>query len=755
MGSSRTDKVEEIFHRLLALPPEAREAELQAVAAGDVELVGTVRRLLRASADPARLDAGIGSLTGEIEASFEQLPPQLGRYRIGRLLGEGGWGRVYEAEQTEPIPRRLAIKVLHPGLNSRRVLRRFRREMEILSRLDHPGIVAIHDAGMTPQGLPYFVMDYVPGVPIDRFCRETAPSLDTRLALLIQVCEAVQHAHSRGVMHRDLKPSNILVTQTEQEPRALVIDFGIAKATEADGTSLTHTAESRSVGTPEFMSPEQSGSDFRAETDSRTDVFTLGLVLYTLLTDTYPARTSPLDTVRPPAKSDYASGRQLRELGWIITRCAERMPERRYQTASELAADIQRFRRSEPLDAGPRSAVYAMRSWARRQPLVAALALTAAVAVLGGGSLAVSGRVAAESSQRAAAARAEEADEVAAYLGEVLSGLDLREASGAQREALVDLIDRGLEQVESDDLTAGAALRLRGTLAHAFTRLREHRKALAAWTDAVALAEQEFGPDSREALETRNEQWRAAVEVSDLSIVLGTASTHLPRIASVFGERAAQSIDARRLHALALERRSDFGEGQPRYESLIDDCTAWLGKNDPRTLRARAGLCSLISHQSTRAAEAGDAVRATELAEQAHAMQVALFERYRQSQPDNNFGRNLARLNLAEMESKRGQHARAGDEIRSVINIWLEERGLDDKYTIWAFRMLAEARLRQDRPGIAEAAWREALNMMLARRELGRSTDQLPEIVSRFSKFLNTQGNAAGAQSVQKLLESG
>lgn len=754
MGSSRIDKVEKVFHRLVALPPEAREAELQKLAADDAELVDTVRRLLRASVEPTRLDAGIGSLSDEIEASFEELPAQLGPYRIVRVLGEGGWGRVYEAEQTEPITRRLAIKVLHPGLNSRQVLRRFRREMEILGRLDHPGIVAIHDAGMTPQGLPYFVMDYVPGEPIDRFCRETTPSLDTRLSLLEQVCEAVQHAHNRGVMHRDLKPSNILVTRTDQGLRAFVIDFGIAKATEADGATMTLATGSHSVGTPEFMSPEQSGGDHRSEADSRTDVFTLGLVLYTLLAGTHPERTSPSDAVRPPATSGFAGGRRLRELGWIISRCTERMPERRYQAVSELAADIRRFRRSEPLEAGPRSAWYGVRSWARRQPLVAALVLITTVAVLGGGGLAVSGRLAAESAQRAAAARAEEADEVAAYLGEVLAGLDLREASGGQREALVALVDRGLEQVESGSLTAGAELRLRGTLARAFTRLREHPRALVAWNNAVALSEREYGPRSREALDARNEQWRAAVEVSDLSIILGSASAHLPRVASVFGERADQSVDARRMHALALERRSDFGEGRRRYESLISDCTAWFGQNDSRTLSARAGLCSLVSHQSTKAAEAGDAARAEELAAQAYAMQLELYDRYRQSQPDNDFARTLARLNLAEMESKRGQHSWAADEMRTVINIWRVDRGHDDKYTVWAFRMLAEARLREGRPGIAEAVWREALNMMLARRERGRSTDQLPDIVSHLSKLLAAQGDSAGAESIRGVLES-
>jgi WD40 repeat protein len=342
------------------------------------------------------------------------LPDAIGPYRIVSLLGEGGMGVVYLAEQTEPIRRRVALKVIKLGMDTRQVVARFEAERHALALMDHPNIARVIDAGTTADGRPYFVMEYVAGVPITEYCDAHRLSMRARLGLLTQICGAVQHAHQKGVIHRDLKPSNVLVAEHDGAPVPKVIDFGIAKAMQQTLTERTLTEQGQYVGTPEYMSPEQAGAD-RFDADSTTDIYSLGVMLYELLVGALPfdaaaLRRAGYEEMRriiredePPkpstritasTSSDVASHRQtdiasLRrqlagDLDWITLKAIEKDRTRRYASASELAADIGRYLNDEAVLASPPSAAYRAKKFVRRNRLgVVAAGLVAGALLIG------------------------------------------------------------------------------------------------------------------------------------------------------------------------------------------------------------------------------------------------------------------------------------------------------------------------------------------------------------------------------------
>ncbi len=336
----------------------------------------------------------------------------IGGYRLIEQVGEGGFGRVWVAEQRQPLQRRVAIKIIKAGMDSHEVLARFDAERQVLALMEHPSIARVFDAGVTDRGRPYFVMEYVPGLPITDHCNASRMRIRERLGIFIEVCQAVQHAHQRGIIHRDLKPSNVLVTLLDGRAVAKVIDFGIAKATTAtltDRPVMTETG--RMMGTPEYMSPEQASSAW-ADLDTRSDVYSLGVILYQLLTGTLPfdpkmlreagsdgivkiiremdppRPSTRLSTMRAEPVNQHGGAapeqltrshgtearileRQLRgELDWIVMKCLEKDRKRRYESASGLAADVRRYLSGEPLVAAPPSASYQFLKFARRNRIV-------------------------------------------------------------------------------------------------------------------------------------------------------------------------------------------------------------------------------------------------------------------------------------------------------------------------------------------------------------------------------------------------
>jgi len=421
--------LKELFLDALAVAPPERAAWLGRECV-DPQLRGHVELMLAAHDAPQSLldqptprRLSPGAATESLAPVAECIGTTIGSYKLIESIGEGGMGTVYLAQQQEPVQRLVALKVIKAGMDSHSVLARFEAERQALALMDHPNIAKVHDAGATPDGRPYFVMELVKGRPITRHCDEHRLNPRGRLELFVQVCGAVQHAHQKGIIHRDLKPSNVLVAPYDSRPVVKVIDFGVAKAAGQPLTDRTLiTGFGAVIGTPEYMSPEQAELN-NADIDTRSDVYSLGVLLYELLTGTTPltakrvkeaallellrlVREEEVPTLSNRLRSteklaSIASNRSTEpakltklvrgELDWIVMKTLEKDRTRRYQTANDLAADVQRYLNDEPVLACPPSAWYRFSKFSRRNRReVLAAGAAAVVAVTGVAGLAVS-----------------------------------------------------------------------------------------------------------------------------------------------------------------------------------------------------------------------------------------------------------------------------------------------------------------------------------------------------------------------------
>jgi serine/threonine protein kinase len=401
---------EEIFHQALARSlPEGRAAYLEQACAGIPAERATVEALLRANVGASEfLGRPASGLVATIEEPVSEHPGTvIGPYKLLQQIGEGGMGTVYMAEQTHPVQRKVALKLIKPGMDSRQVIARFEAERQALAIMDHVNIARVFDAGATDAGRPYFAMELVHGVPITKYCDDNRLTPRERLELFVPVCQAIQHAHQKGIIHRDVKPSNVMVTLYDGKPVPKVIDFGLAKATEQKLTERTlFTHYGAMVGTLEYMSPEQAEMSALGA-DTRTDIYSLGVLLYELLTGSTPLSHKRLkgaafgevlrmirEEVAPrPSTRLSESGKALAsisaqrhmepakltklvrgELDWIVMKCLEKDRNRRYEAAKDFAADVQRYLNDETVLACSPSAGYRLRKFVRRnsRPVLAA-----------------------------------------------------------------------------------------------------------------------------------------------------------------------------------------------------------------------------------------------------------------------------------------------------------------------------------------------------------------------------------------------
>ena len=372
-----------------------RAAYLALTCGGDTALRDEVESLIAAHLED---DTFMTSLADPLwsETRREGEGDMIGRYKLLQQIGEGGFGTVFLAEQSQPVKRQVALKVIKPGMDSKEVIARFEAERQALALMDHPHIAKVHDAGTTEGGRPYFVMELVHGVPITKYCEEHDLDTRARLELFTDVCAAIQHAHQKGIIHRDVKPSNILVSLQDGKPMVKVIDFGIAKAIGVELTEKTFvTLHDRMMGTPQYMSPEQAELHPLA-VDTRSDIYSLGVILFELLTGTTPLEVDQLrhatyaemqrlirEVIPPKPSSKLAeksaiASRSLRgDLDWIVLKALEKDPVRRYESAGAMAEDLQRFLQHKPVEARSPSMTYVLQRFTRRHrgPVFAGAAL--------------------------------------------------------------------------------------------------------------------------------------------------------------------------------------------------------------------------------------------------------------------------------------------------------------------------------------------------------------------------------------------
>ena len=545
LGAERWRRVELLFHRTLELEERERRLFLEEACGEDAGLRHEVERLLAQDSTSSqsfaqKIDQAVGMAGEEGPAAAPPGPPDLPDdihgYRVVALLGEGGMGTVYRAEQEGPIRRSVALKVTRPGIGNEAV-RRFESERQVLARMQHPNIAQVFEAGWTGSERPFFAMELVDGDHITTYCDRHRLHLETRLRLFSDVCRAIQHAHQKGIIHRDLKPSNILVMDDGDRPLPKVIDFGIAKAIDPAPSETTLGTGQRLLGTPGYLSPEALEG---RELDTRSDLYSLGVVLFRLLLgvppfedevfprwvrrvveEDPPSLARRAESLTPKTLEEQANSRSLEpkalirhldgDLGWIVAKAIARQPQDRYPSAAELASEIERFLRHEPVLAGPPTATYRLRKLVRRHTLAFASAILVVLSLLGG---LIARTFEAERANREAERanlEAQNAEQVTDFLIELFASTnplrtDTTEVSGPGRPGDTPvrvILERGADRIESELASQPLAqARMMSVMAGVYSQLNELDRARNFSLRATEQLETHLGADHLDLAES-------------------------------------------------------------------------------------------------------------------------------------------------------------------------------------------------------------------------------------------------------------
>ncbi len=598
------------------------------------------------------------------DVSVRTSSSSIGPYRLVRMLGVGGMGEVWRAEQTAPFHRTVALKLIKVGMDTRAVVARFESERQALALMEHPNIAKVFDAGATPEGRPFFVMEYVPGLPITTYCDNHRLTIKQRLALFTQVCDGVQHAHQKAIIHRDLKPSNVLVGEFDHKPVPKIIDFGLAKATGPRLNETTiYTEVGGVVGTPDYMSPEQADSAER-NIDTRTDVYSLGVILYELLVGALPFSSREMGGARTPAmlqkmhaqepplpssklkslgesseesaakrqEQPQALRRHLRgELDWITMKALEKDRTRRYGSPSELAADINRYVKNEPVLAGQPSTMHRARKFVQRHRFGVSVAAAMAFLLISFAiTMAVQARRTAKERDRANR-EAAASKRVAEFMTRMFKVSDPSEARGNAVTAR-EILDKASNEIETglaDDPELQS--RLLYTMGNTYQGLGLFRRAEFLLLRSLEVRRKVLGPQHPDTLASMNDlgeaiRWQGRDAEAEKLIrealngrqqVLGP--DHPATLASMYtlgvllsDNRPAESekllralletqrrirgasddatLNAEVALALALEGQGRFSEAEKLYQDAGDGWRRLFGMEHPSTLRAYADL---------------------------------------------------------------------------------------------------------------------------------------------------------------------
>jgi serine/threonine protein kinase len=527
---------------------------------------------------------------------------RVGPYVLVRALGRGGMGEVWEADQQEPVRRKVALKLIRTGMDSGQFVQRFEAERQVLAMMDHPNIARIFDAGTTDGGSPYFVMEYVPGTPINRYCDSNELDIDARLRLFIRVCEGVQHAHQKATIHRDLKPGNVLVTPIDGKNMPKIIDFGVAKVTDEKVTDQTmHTSAGALIGTLEYMSPEQlEGSK---DIDTRTDVYALGVILYELLIGELPFdsrkhQSSTLlemtrmirenDPVRPSTRLSQAGdnagdaarkrrtdvrslGRKLGgDLDWITMMALEKDRSRRYASPRELAGDVRRYLDSEPVIAGPPTTGYRMRKFARRHRAAVIAGGIVALTLVMGLTVATYGLLKARRAEAAARQETAKAQAVNEFLQGMLASANPSQAQG--REVTVrELLDTASSEVGGGQLPEEREIEaeVRNTLGATYQSLGLYDQAEPHLVDALGIRRALQPGDSRPVAESLHSLGRLRWAKSDYDGAEKLIQESLDMYRRLPGDHADAMAWCLNDLAVVIQTEGDSGRAEPMLRETL------------------------------------------------------------------------------------------------------------------------------------------------------------------------------------------
>jgi serine/threonine protein kinase len=734
MTGESWERVKEILHQAMQLAPEQRSGFLDEACVSDTALREEVESLLLADEDlrPGFLQAP--PLAGELNSDANAfgfigalVEGQIfaERFQLIRKLGEGGMGQVWLAEQTSPVKRQVALKLIKAGMYDESVVQRFQSERQSLAIMDHPAIAKVFDAGTTPQGQPYFVMEYVPGLPITEYCDQKKLKIADRLGLFIQACEGVQHAHQKAIIHRDLKPANILVVEVDGKATPRIIDFGLAKAvTPQGGDEPLHTQLGLFMGTPGYMSPEQADPNVQ-DIDTRTDVYSLGVVLYVLLAGLQPFDTKQrqkqsfdelLRKVReeePPRPSTKVSTdratsagtaearstvpkqlvKMLRgDLDWIAMKALEKDRGRRYGTPTELATDIRRYLNNEAVLARPASVGYQLRKYARRHRVALGVA-AGLVLVLAAFSVLQALQLRRITRERDRANRERDrATRITDFMTGMFKVSDPSQARGNSVTAR-EILDKA-----SNDMGTGLAKdpevqsQMMQVMASTYQNLglypRAHELAKRALDSRLSL----LGPDDPKTLES----------MTQMGFIL---------------DREGHYAEAEKLErqALAGERRI-------------------LGAEDPLTLETMDDLANALGHEGHYDEEEKLEREAIEVgtrrlgAENAQVLQ--------------------ATANLGVALVNQARYTEAEQVYRQLVDVDRRVLGSDDPRTLKAMGNLGLTLKAQGRLAEAEPLYREVL--ATAQRVLGPKHPDTAFDMDRLADLLSTEGRLADAEKLTR-----